>query len=638
MNTSGLARLFFRQGALLWFAPLAIWATPSCRSPRQGTPSPLSHVDRLVKSYADLEGGRFAVIADFEDLRHRELFRLAAASDEARIVFDHKSGRPQTGRGGLLFTSTSIDDAIVVSNAQAENWYLKRDWRPFDLLLISVRAPRRGLTLEVTVAGSPPRIGEGTTPGRAAGTTTPLQAGWNLVRLDLAGIGERVPLDDVREIRLAVGGTSEPVQVAFDDLLLTASRRVLLGDPTNRAPGLYVEQIGRRWRIGAAPPPNLAGNGEGSDFELTFAQGQIVAWYNLATDPNRLQNLVRGARLGPMPMVIGSADANERDFIPLGPAVVAHSQIVELNPVRVVVACEWRFVRHPGAPTPSLEDRPFQRWLYTIYPSGQIYVQVEATASTAQWSAPELGLAVTVASSPGMHLDTFTAEAQSDGENADALAYATARSDEADAVLLYAVRGVSADRGFMKMRASAAGDSGVPAALKDQAHESLVAPGGGPSGDVYRWACHLFVGSSSKLPEDEAQARALAYLRPRLPEIKSGRPAPASPAIPAPVDSQRSSPIDAADRTTPRRGFDPAQGCFVIAADALGARLVLPADTGPYFAPSFRVSDSAGLDAWVYADQRLVHRVARDARGDLIFQLPGRISATTVVEVLFSGP
>ena len=111
----------------------------------------------------------------------------------------------------------------------------------------------------------------------AVHSSIPLQPGWNLVRLDLAEVGESIPLDNVRRMRLSVSGLENPVDLHLDDILLTAYRQDVFGDSGDREGNLYVQRVGRHWRIGA-----------GGQFELAFANGQIVAWYNLAADPNEV--------------------------------------------------------------------------------------------------------------------------------------------------------------------------------------------------------------------------------------------------------------------------------------------------------------------------------------------------------------
>ncbi|MEK7731570.1 MAG: hypothetical protein AAB363_06905, partial [Planctomycetota bacterium] len=262
----------------------------ACGGAKNLPPSGPTRADILMQVYPELQTGRFVVIADFEDPKHMDLFQLISVSEQAKCVWDRKGGRVETGAGGLRLTAGSSDDTIVIANRPDAQWYLKRDWRPYDLLLMSVNAPQRGLALDVVMASGPPeqRV--------SAQSSIALQRGWNGIRIDLAEVAEQIPLDDVREIRLAVAGVSKPAQVRLDDILLTGNRVDLVGDSRSSNGALYVQQVGRRWNIGA-----------GGRFELTFANGQITNGYNLAADPNRLRNLVQGTTLGPSPVVVGAS-------------------------------------------------------------------------------------------------------------------------------------------------------------------------------------------------------------------------------------------------------------------------------------------------------------------------------------------
>ena len=394
---------------------LLVAPLPGCRSHAPDRRAAPTQTDRLAAAYEELrEGGPFVIVADFENPTHMELFQLIGVSSSARCVLDTRGGRAATGRNCLRFTAGSPDDTIVVSNTGSREWYLKRDWRDYDLLMMSVRADRPGLGIDVQIGGG---SGEHAT---AVHAPIDLEEGWNTIRLDLAEVAERVAIDDVRELRLRAIGTGEPIDLWLDDFLLTVHREQLLGEPRNDTGSLYVERAGRRWNIGA-----------GGRFEITFANGQIVRWHNLAQDPYRLRNLVEGTALGPSPMAIGATDGGDAGFNALGSEVVVRSQLLEVNPVRVVLACDWRFQDDVDRP---LLDRPYQRWEYTIYPTGQVFFTVECTARTPDWEASQLGLGVTVSTRPGDGLRTRTT---SQAEQPPA--YATARTDSTDMFLLFAL-------------------------------------------------------------------------------------------------------------------------------------------------------------------------------------------------------
>jgi len=531
-----------------------------------------------MQVYPELQTGRFVVIADFEDPKHMDLFQLISVSEQARCVWDRKGGRVETGAGGLRLTAGSSDDTIVIANRPDAQWYLKRDWRPYDLLLMSVNAPQRGLALDVVMASGPPeqRV--------SAQSSIALQRGWNGIRIDLAEVAEQIPLDDVREIRLAVSGVSKPVQVRLDDILLTGNRVDLVGDSRSSNGTLYVQQVGRRWNIGA-----------GGRFELTFANGQITNGYNLAADPNRLRNLVQGTTLGPSPVVVGASGSESGDFSPLGKSVVARQRIVEMNTVRAVVASEWRFVDDPDAP---LDSRPFQRWVYTIYPSGQVFVTVEATGRTKSWSPPGLGLAVTIASPGDDPWQTNISPAP---------VYATLRSQPRDTVLVYMLNPGSGSASIVEQT--------------DPQRRRLslvaVAPSPGALGEVVRWASQLVLGSSGEVPDADAAARAVEYSQA------------------APIRVEVGSPVTDGGVSHRADGFDPSTGTYDLTPDQGRVRFVLDGPKRPFFSPAFRVLGPKDDEAWVYVNHLILNKVARDPAGNLVFQLPGTVRQSTMVEVLF---
>ncbi len=572
-----------------------------CRTWGSRRDAPPTHLDQLMYTYPELGAGRFVVIADFEDPKHMELFRTVDASGRAGSKLDRKKGRAETGGGCLLVTLGSGDDAVVISNAAADQWYLKRDWRPYDILLISIYAPARDLTAQIAIAGGPAER------RLAAQTSLRLHRGWNILRLDLAEAGERIPLDDVQEIRLAVEEVRKPIQLRVDDILLTASREDLLGDSEHRDQGLYVRRVGRRWSVGAAEL--------GTDFELTFANGQIVEWYNLAADPYQLHNLVQGTALGPSIVGIGSGGKPEQGFDALGKAVVVRSKIVEMSPVRVVVTSEWRFVDEPGTADRGLEDCPFQRWVFTIYPTGELYVGVDATTATETWSAPPLGLAVSVFSESGDRPELNVVSQHPSGSvSEDLVPYATLRSRDHNAFLLF-----TPDAGERPFEISVVTPETDPL-MASVSRTTLIATGQREEGNVEQWACHLLLGAAGEIPEQEALRRAVAYVEPPAPELQIG-------VLP---------PADVGYRA--ESGFDPVSGCYNLVPEYAGVRFIIDGTQQPWFSPVFRILATDNQVAWVYVDHLIHERMDRDAHGNLVFQIPGQITRRSLVEVVFSHP
>ncbi|UCE59558.1 MAG: hypothetical protein JSU63_19210 [Phycisphaerales bacterium] len=559
-----------------------------CRTLVERRGSESVQFDRLMAAYPELQGGRFAVIADFEDPKHMEIFSLISVSGKAKCVLGGRRGRRQTGPSCARFTAGSEHDTVVINNDTATNWYLKRDWRDFDLLLMSIKAPQPDLTVELSIAAGP--------VDRRLAIVTPLrlQRGWNVVRLDLADVGERIPLDDVQDLRLSVQNVRNPVRLILDDIILTGSREDLFGDSQNRTGELYIQRVGRRWNIGA-----------GGRFELTFANGQIVRWHNLAADPYRMRNIVQGTTLGPSPVVLDSTGEMSPDLGGLGDQVIAKSQILEMNPVRAVVKCEWRFVNEPDAPA---DDRPFRRWVYTIYPTGQIYAAAECTANTAAWTASQLGLAVAVATGVEGEVSTRVSPDPASHSATAGATYALARNAHADALLMYVPWIEKADLEL------------IEELEPDRRRASFIAVVPPVDEDVASWRSHLFVADSRNVTDEEAHDRAVDY------------------ATPASVDLELGSLGTGKGAAMSDNEIDPSTGCYTIVPDHGRVRFTIDGQDKPRFSPVFRIVSTPRQEAWVYVNHLVFDEVARDREGALIFQLPGIVRGQTLIEVLFRRP
>ncbi len=574
-----------RRGTALFnlICGAGVLALAGCQSAGPGGPDAPTHTDRLMQTYPELRGGRFAVLSDFENPAHMELVEPDSASAKSRTALEPRRGRAETGGAALAFHAVTPDDAVVLSNRQATNWYLKRDWSAYDLLLLSVAAPRPGLSLELSVAAGPP------TARLAVSTVQRLDKGWNTLRLDLADLAERIPLDDVQEIRLSVPGLSAPAELILDDLILAGSRETLLGDPA-AVGALYVQRVGRRWLIGA-----------GGRFELTFANGQIVGWHHLAGDPLRLRNLVQGTALGPTPVRVEVAHNQAPDFSAWGDRVSVRARITEMNPVRVVVTADWRFTADADAP---LDRRPFQRWRYCIYPSGQVFVEVEATREDATWSAGKLGLAVTLRTEPTDRAQTVSASEA----GAVHAAYAVWRRAEPDAAILFLVRSAAASASPVRM---------VQHDEPDVRRMSFVAIAEPAAGTLERWSAQLVLESAGNLGTEECLRRAEDAEHPPCPRFELG--AAGAPGV-------------GAEGTC---GFDHGAGVYVLKPDEGRVRFVLDGARRPFSAPTFQLIDTPSDSCWVYVNHLLHEQVTRDADGRLLFHLPGVIRDRVLVEVLF---
>ena len=563
-----------------------------CQLPQATPGAGPTQADRLMQAYPELRGGRFAVIADFEDPRQLSLFRCFAPNVGAQYTLDRQRGRQATGTCCLLFTAGGPEDAILIANQEANEWFLPRDWRAYDLLLLSLHTEQPEVEVELTVAaGAGAQRIEAQTP-------IPLDPGWNLVRLDLAELGEHVPLDNVRELRLSIRTPSFPAQVWLDDWLLTGRRADLLGDPRNLQGQLYLQQVGKRWHVGA-----------GGRFELTFGNGQLVRWLDLSSDPSRLHNLVQGTTLGPnVVMRAASGDPAEAPSpVPpvAGVRTTGRQEILELSPVRVVIACTHR---PRFAPDPEQDPPSTVHHRYTIYPTGQVYVDVETTLPDPRSPAGVPGLAVTLAGTKDYTLYGSSLEQPVERTPGTELLYAWARGAQPDdPLLLFAVDDTEA------------GCALHPRTLEDGGGAELIALG--PAGTTH-WRCQLWLAQANAASDPELRTRARTYLQPPALRFQVGRPATSSEA----------------GRELDPTGFDAGAGCYVLKPARGCLRFTLGGDRVPVFSPAFRVLDQGQRTAWVYVNDRVWTTVARDRAGNLIFQLPGTVAEEVRVEVLFDTP
>lgn len=587
----------------------------------------VAHADRLKQVYPELQSGRFLVIADFEEPTQLGIVELVNASGRGDLFPHTARGRAETGGGALLFASGSAEDTLVLANRQGSEWYLKRDWRAYDVMLISIQSPTAGLTATVTIAGGQ-RL--------AASTTSPLNSGWNTVRLDLAELGEQVPLDDVQEIRLSISGQSKPVTVVLDDFLLTGSREELFGDSGNTAGALYVQRVGKRWNIGA-----------GGRFEITLMNGQIRRWYNLAADPHRIRNLVEGTALGPMPMAVDSS-GNFAALTAPGANVTVQQRIIEMNPVRAVVEVTW----HTSATDDSVA---IYRWNYTIYPTGQVFARVELLAAKdSHWSAP-LGAVVSIASGQSdirtrvgkdevAHSSWLPDDHRSatvpmtDGPRSTCVRFAEARHVAGRSKLVAVPFPGSpgqpnsgSGEGTALLNPASPGCNGKDILVHTDESQRLtwfVLWGNPPSGPLASWTAQLILTDDSA-PDDASndvpQMRAIDYAAPAPIEIQIG----------SPISANRAGAASASrDAVTRADGYDAASGAYLIQPNDDRVRLVVDGRRRPLFSPAFVISGSANKEAWVYVDHLIFSDAARDANGDVVFQVREPVRKRMIIETI----
>ncbi|MCO6437838.1 MAG: hypothetical protein J5J06_12170 [Phycisphaerae bacterium] len=582
MRTDPSARRYLETGCLAAAAALCAIVL-GCQTGDTGnaasTPA-LTLTDRLVRTYPELESGRFAVIADFEDPVHMELVQVVSVSPSGRCTLDPNGGRPQTGGSALAFTSGSPNDVMVLSNAHADRWYLKRDWRAYDLLLMSIQAPRPGLTADLA-------IGTGASLNRRySETAVPLDAGWNVLRLDLAELGENLPLDDIQEIRLSLRDSGpSPVVLHIDDILLVSSRETLWGDPDGPEDQLYAQRVGRRFRIGA--------NGR---FDLGFSGGLIVEAYNLASDPSRLLNLVRRGSLSPVPIRLNASglpvpgsNARDRAF------VEATQRIVEANRLRIVVDSEWRI------PAPGDSSALPARWRTVIYRSGRVFVTTELSPQ----ATGRAGLIWTLAESAAARTRLSTSS-PSAGEALPLLALMNGDATSAGLLRVYN----PGDIRLIEQRDPL-----------EKTVSILALPEPGESRPTPRvWYTLWSAPGAPPLDWTDARDQARSFQNPPKPVLQAGAWAPSQPR-----DESVAGASDA--------GFNRIMGQYEVTPMAGTARFLLKSGDRPLPNPVFAIPLQPQQRVWVYVDY-LIHQPVERGDGYALFEVETKPQSDTLVEVL----
>ena len=534
--------------------------------------------DRLLKYYPDLHDGPFAVLADFEDPVHMEVVAVDGGAS-AQAIRNVTKGRKETGKACLEFHADSQSDELVLSDQSATRWHLRRNWRDYDLLLLSVWSPMEKLQLALSSTA-----GEGKDRATLV-TRRPLQKGWNLLRMDLAELGEKLPLDDIRELRMAIAGTNKPVSVYFDDLLLAANRQDVFGNSGNNQGELFVRRSGRRWHVGS-----------GGRFELTFAGGQIAAWHDLSRDPYRLRNLSRGTAIGPTPVPVDNETAEILDRSETPMPVEASIQWVEINAIRAVVTCLWRSAHNGGAAAPGMSSRT----TYTIYATGHVFVEIESNADGRK-SNEALGLAVCANTTDANHVTTGLPDAA----DVNAASFGAIQSSDDGASVYF----VAVDHAGHALRVAAAHDAarkrGILLALP---RETASAPG--------RWWAHLLFSTDASAAPEVLQHWADGFAMPSPPAVDIGS-------------------VAAAAAGKMAGGFDRANGCFQLVTDDGQLRWTAPAAHDDLSVKAYCVDAPVNASTWVYVNHLIHQPVVRTESGPLLFQLP-RISGTKgLVEILW---
>ena len=581
----------------------------------------LTQSDRLRAYYPDLVEGRFAVIADFESPSHGELFKMLSA-EPGDTVQETIGGIEGTGEGCLKAVFRNFASELVADNDNAKRWLLKRDWRRYNLLLMNIFIPEVGGGVEDTVAVEPETVDDtpayilklGVVSGRGefvaeAYSYAPLHRGWNLLRFDLGEIRDVVAMDDVRQVRCSLGGNPGqagvdwPVEVVVDDVLLVDNRKELFGSREGSDGSLYVVEEGRSINVGAA-----------RRFEVGFSNGQLVSWYDLSSDPVRLNNLAGSSGvIGPSPIVVSGKHIADGELPllltqakpPGEQMAVSRQTLIEATDVRVVVECQLG-IGETGAD--RYPESAYQRLIYTIYSSGNVFVSVECATELSLYKAERIGLAVGAATTEG--IETGVHESGEAGERPilQHLCYGWLAPSAKGAGLLFVLHDsrTGPDLSLIHLDGGDKGDFG---------RSYLVAYGGEVDYPIHRWHCLLNFWPVSNCERKTREDIAIAYChRPRI-SFMVGE-----------FDRESAGDWDG-------DGFNEREGMFMLETDSNRVQFKLDGRSRRVVSPVFCVPEAAGREAWVYIDYTICQHVSRDGNDRLVFQLPGTYDDEVVVEV-----
>ncbi|MBN1489938.1 MAG: hypothetical protein JXA69_08480 [Phycisphaerae bacterium] len=576
-----------KMGSLLVVAVAGLTVLPAGCEETFRYHRPLEPVaDRLMAAYPDLSSGRFLIVADFEAVEQGAIFRLAPPTAAGYVGIVGEQARAETGAGSLKVRLATAEQELVVEDTGQGPWTLPRDWGRFNLLLMSVYSPRPVAGAVFRACSGPEKTVEYARDGIV------LREGWNLIRIDIGDMAQRIDIADVRQLRFGFTELDRPIELYVDDMVLADNASDVFGSRTSQPGDLYVRVEGRRFRVGVV-----------ERFELVFARGRIVEWYDLGSDPDRVRNLTGGGPLGPTPVMLGlaadgSLQIDERGgWERLGPAAESMQRLVETSPVRVVLWGEWRFGT-PDAVTAAEAEGPFHRWVYTIYPTGKVCLEFAGTLAATGTAVREVGYLVSCADGEGF--EPLGPGPQTDGE---ALSYVLFCRDEPGGPdLLYAFQ-----------RAATAPKA---RAVRHDADPRLgMLFHGGPADAVAVWSAMFNVWPSDVDTRRQAEPIVLDYANP----------------LPIAVDAGRLVRTDAGD--TDNDGFNEARGHYTLEPEGNAVRVRLDGRHRMRFGPAFKIVDVAGRDVWAYVDGLEIRPIARDEEDNAIFQIPRVIDKETLVEV-----
>ena len=550
--------------------------------------------------------------------------------DKMRAVYLH-------GRGDLRMREEPVpdlaspDDVLVARDRPGADWVLPADWRPHQLLLMSIYKPGGPGALTLEILGRNARVGY-----RRPGIF--LSPGWNTLRVDLAEVAKWVDLKQVGQIRWRPEALAGPATWFLDDLILVDNRTRLQGSPDGPPGELYVVHGGQRLRVGAP-----------GRFELVFANGRIVGWYDLRLDPARERNCVswpspRWAALGPTAVALratsqGSAESGplavpadspelspdldldgDGGWFPLGRQIRVRQRVLEASPLRAVVECERLISRDLAAATTSPEplgappgdedaEPPAARLLtrYTITPLGRVFVHLTCPTVHGPWQAKELGVAFTGSLRGGFEPLCHSAPIQPQQQAPNPVSFilfARGRGRPGTSDLLCVAHDPDALPDAVSLEG---GDEDRVGAMFLTSR--LRRP-------TQSWALAMVVWPDDIDDEETAELLALDYSYPPALQVEVG-------------ELVRTDPGDLNND-----GFNEAQGCYVVRPAGNRIRMRLEARERSCWYPMFKLAGTKGRRLWAYADGEVLSVKARSADGSVLLALDRVVDRPVEIEVV----
>lgn len=537
-------------------------------------------LDRMIASYDDLASRKFQVLADFEDPTQAALFRREPAGSGDAPAVSSEQARRETGTGALKMPLYTSAQRIIAEDTPDSGWSLHRDWRGYDLLLMSVFSPRRIGGFRVEVRGGTAR------PLTCELPRMMLDTGWNLIRVDLADLVDRVDLAHVRAVTFGCDQLETPVDLYLDDLILVDNARDLFGSPDAPAGSLYVRSVGRGLIVGAV-----------DRFELVISRGQIRRWLDPGGDHSR--NLVGIGPLGPVPVVLPGGQVNNvqmddpAQWNPLGIAAQVQQTLLETTPLHAVVSCDWRFGLPGGGGSGAVH-----RWVYTIYRDGRIYVECSGTLAVPSWKPDGVGMMFCCDSDAGFSRRVVDVNATTPAPPGAPRFCVFARAGRKPDLLVVPFRPLA---GF---ELDSEQDPRVCVLWRLE-----------PPNDRFTFAAMLHVGLIGAEDIENDAVLAADYTHP----------------LPLALDAGRFVRTDPGDFDGD--GFAEARGHYVLELDNGSAAVRVQGEPYVRNQPLFKIVDVAGRNVWVYADGKQIREVHRLRDGGVIFEVPGPIGSERLVEI-----